>query len=166
MKLIVPSFHWLNICTVAVIVIAFGACNVMSIEPLGSENNISFENIYPNSIENANTILTGSGTRSWSSNSFTIEGISGFQPCRLDDQIVMNMDGSFSYDGGDVLCGAEDNMQIKSGSWNLNYTTRTLTFVPNTGDPVELYIEMLTDQEVVFSANYIGLDILGKLSKN
>jgi len=155
---------------VATILISFGACDVVSIDsgmlPSESENSIVFEDLYPTSVANAHSVLTGAGSRSWSVSSFTIENISGFQQCRLDDQIVMNTDGSFAYDGGGLLCGAEDSDQLKSGTWSLDYTTRTLTFVPDIGDQIELYVETLTGQEVVFSTSYIGLDILGKLNKN
>lgn len=170
MKLMITKTRRLNILMVTLTTFGFFACSVVSLDsglvPLGPDDSIIFEDIYPASAEVANDILTGSSTRSWSSKSFTIEEISGLQQCRLDDQIVIDMDGTFSFDGGDLLCGAEDNTKIKNGSWALDYTARTITFTPADSDPIALYIEMLTGTEIVISSSYVGLEVVGKFGSN
>lgn len=142
------------------------ACSVVE-EDRGDSSGtqtISFENIYPESIIDANAYLLGGASRTWSTVAFTIEGISGFQNCRLDDEITLMDDNTYRYDGGTMLCGAEDNQKIKTGSWDFDEGSRTLTFDRGTTRESVFYIESLTAGEIVVSSYYYNYEVVGKFA--
>lgn len=144
--------------------LAFTACSVVVEEGNNSSEagGITFENIFPSSIIDANTFLLGSGNRTWSTMEFTIEGINGFQNCRLDDEIELRDDNTYTYDGGTMLCGAEDSQKIKTGIWEFDGSTRTIVFDKGTEQESMIYIESLTDEEIVISSQYYSWLVVGK----
>ncbi|MEO9805823.1 MAG: lipocalin family protein [Reichenbachiella sp.] len=127
-------------------------------------NTITFENVFPNSLIDANTYLLGGGNRTWTTVAFTIEGVNGFQNCRLDDEIRLNEDNTYAYDGGTMLCGAEDNQKIKSGTWEIDAPSRTLTFDKGLDHESIMYIESLTSEEIVVSSHYYSWKVVGKFT--
>ncbi len=100
-------------------------------------------------------------TKSWKAQGFTTAGISGFQECRLDDVIILKADGTFEYDGGDFLCGAEDDQRLKSGIWEINLSEGVLIF--NKGGQLEYRAVLvgLEQNAVVLAGSYFGLEIKG-----
>ena len=39
----------------------------------------------------------------------------GSHDCRLDDEMDINIDGTYLYNGGSSLCGNEDDQRLKTG---------------------------------------------------
>lgn len=127
-------------------------------------SNITFENNFPNSVIDVDSYLLGGSTRTWTTVAFTIDGVNGFQNCRLDDQIRLNDDQTYNYDGGGMLCGAEDNQKLKSGSWEVNASFRLITFDRGTDHESVFYIESLTEEEIVVSSHYYSWKVVGKFT--
>ena len=144
------------------------ACSVVEGDFVEQDNStdLTFDNVFPTSSIDANNILRGDVTKSWETSAFTIESANGFQTCRLDDQIVLDADGTYAYDGGSVLCGAEDNEKNRSGSWTLDVDARLLILDEGTDNEFSLYVESLVESEIVVSTSYRGLAILGKFRSN
>ena len=104
------------------------SCDIVEVtpdqNPNGSGGNSSdminrgSEIIPADSVEFA-ALLHGNSSRVWSAEQFTLAGLNVFQSCRLDDQIQLINDGTYSYDGGDLLCGAEDNQQFIAALANI-----------------------------------------------
>lgn len=141
------------------------SCSVVEVDGMDSEGNtISFEDNFPASAIDVNTYLVGGATRTWVTVAFTIDGVNGFQNCRLDDQIRLNDDLTYSYDGGTTLCGAEDNQKLKSGNWEVNASNRTLTFDKGTDREAVFYIESLDEEEIVVSSHYYSWKVMGKFT--
>ncbi len=67
-------------------------------------------------------------SRMWSALTFQLEGLNGFQFCRLDDTFIFFSNGTYRYDGGEVLCGGEDNTRIKTGIWELSFQDSQIIF--------------------------------------
>ena len=106
--------------------------------------------------------LANDETKKWEATGFTMQLIDNFQSCRLDDVLSLNNNGTYNYDGGNVLCGAEDNERLKSGVWELNYQERKLIFDRGTSEEVELYIEEASDTKVIVSSTYMQLKVVGR----
>ena len=101
------------------------------------------------------------GMRTWSAKGFTLFGLRGFQSCRLDDEVSINADGTYTYDGGVELCGTEDNERTKSGTWELG-ENNTIIFDPGTDQAYEAKVTGLDQGEIVLSGTYLGLEIRGQ----
>ncbi len=72
--------------------------------------------------------LTNEDSREWQALTFQLEGLQGFQSCRLDDTFIFFDDGTYRYDGGEVLCGGADDARVKTGLWEINFDNLELTF--------------------------------------
>lgn len=141
------------------------ACSVVEVENMDSEDTeINFDGTFPNSSIDVDTYLLGGESRIWQTLEFTIDGIDGFQACRLDDQVQLNSDLTYDYDGGSMLCGAEDDTKLKSGTWEVDVDARILTFDKDTDREAIFYIESLNAEEIVVSAKYYSWNVLGKFT--
>lgn len=144
--------------------LAFCGCSVVTEDGEVNTEALTFEDSFPTSAIDANAYLLGGASRTWITVSFTIDGVSGSQSCRLDDQIELKDDQTYAYDGGGTLCGAEDDKKIKMGTWKLETSTRTLTFDEGTDREAKFFIESLTDEEIVVSSHYYSWKVMGKFS--
>jgi len=102
--------------------------------------------------------LHGTESKLWEAQGFTIAGISGFQDCRLDDQIELFADGTYQYNGGSILCGAEDSQSQRTGLWSLDFTQGVITFIID-GDEFEAVVSGLDPDGIVLSSSYAGLPV-------
>ncbi|WP_422361669.1 lipocalin family protein [Reichenbachiella sp.] len=147
------------------LVLVISACSVVEVENMDNENSeINFESTFPNSAIDVNAYLLGGASRTWTTLEFTIDGVDGFQNCRLDDQIQLNSDKTYDYDGGDMLCGAEDDQKLKSGTWEVDVDNRTLTFDAGTDREGIFHIESLNAEEIVVRSQYYSWEVLGKFT--
>ena len=105
--------------------------------------------------------LHGGNTKSWAAQGFTISGISGFQQCRLDDNMVLGEDGTYQYDGGETLCGAEDNQRLKTGTWEIEFDESMLIFNKGTQIEYQVIVSGLDENTIVLDGTYFGLEIRG-----
>jgi len=85
-------------------------------------------------------MLHSNSSKVWTAKEFTIEGFSNFLNCRLDDTITLNSDGTYSYSGGEILCGGED-VREKTGTWMVDFSNSLLIIDPT--------LETETSAEVV-----------------
>ncbi|UXX80050.1 lipocalin family protein [Reichenbachiella carrageenanivorans] len=144
--------------------LVFWGCSVVTEDgEIGTEA-FTFDDSFPASAIDAYTYLLGGASRTWITVAFTIDGVNGVQKCRLDDQIVLKDDQTYAYDGGNTLCGAEDDQKTKSGTWLLETSTRTLTFDEGTDRESQFFIESLTDKEIVVSSHYYSWKVMGKFA--
>ena len=102
--------------------------------------------------------LHGTESKLWDARGFTIAGISGFQDCRLDDQIEIFADGTYQYDAGNQLCGAEDNQANREGTWSLNFAQGIITFEVD-GESFEALVVGLGTDGIVLNSSYAGLPV-------
>lgn len=144
---------------------AISACSVVEVEDIDNENTeINFDSTFPNSAIDVDAYLLGGESRTWTTLEFTIDGVNGFQNCRLDDQIQLNSDKTYNYDGGDMLCGAEDDQKLKSGIWEVDVDNRILTFDAGTDQEAIFHIESLNAEEIVVRSQYYSWEVLGKFT--
>jgi len=93
--------------------------------------------------------IHGGSSVVWKADAFTLEGMSGFQDCRLDDQLTLTSEGQYTYDGGSNLCGGEDNQQIKSGEYSLDISNNHIIFDPETENEHVATVTGLADDQIV-----------------
>lgn len=152
------------------LLVACGDDSDSNADDINSEDGMSTEVItsngdYPASENDALAAIYGTDSKSWEMSQFTIQGMSGFQSCRLDDNVSFNSDGTYDYDGGEILCGAEDNQQTKSGTWELDFDNKKVVIDQGTDNEFSLDIENLTSGDITFSSEYFSLDVVGKLNR-
>ena len=104
--------------------------------------------------------LAGEVSRTWSALTFELEGLSGFQICRLDDTFTFFADGTYRYDGGEVLCGGDDDQQIKTGIWELDFGNLQIVFDEGTSIEYRATIAGLEDSRIQLNGQ---VDIFGNL---
>jgi len=159
-----------NIKIIAII-LALGSmqsCNLVELDETTDEAKVPVI-VGPNTVPQTESVfmdyLHGETERSWTANGFTIFGINGFQDCRLDDTIILRADGTFTYNGGSTLCGAEDSQTVVNGSWEKTPDESSVVFVQG-NNQYTATVTGLNDSLVVLSGRYIGLDINGVYSIN
>lgn len=149
----------------AVTVILSYSCGIVSLDETTDITNvqsISIVDSFPADETLLNTALTNNSSKSWNVTGFILAGSDLFQNCRLDDTMVLNSNGSYDYDGGNQLCGSEDNIRLKSGTWEVDFGTRTLYFDKNTDNEIEVFIETCEGSTIIISTQYFGMSVLGQ----
>mgnify|MGYP000120634159 CR=1 FL=1 len=115
------------IITMLIALISISACSVVELEtpeqldiasPLGT----------PATEAELLAELTNSDSREWQALTFQLEGLDGFQSCRLDDTFIFFDNGTYRYDGGEVLCGGADDARVKTGLWEIDFDNLAITF--------------------------------------
>lgn len=111
------------------------------------------------------TALTNDDTRQWDAVTFELEGLNGFQNCRLDDIFSFFNDGTYRYDGGEVLCGGADDQRVKTGIWEIDFENLTIVFDRGTSLETSATVSGLEDNrmELIGQVEIFGqmLDIQG-----
>ena len=86
--------------------------------------------------------------------------------CRLDDVIQLNADGTYSFDGGTLLCEADgtdpfdDNIGSREGTFTFDVATSTLSFELD-GNTFEGTIDGLSQNRLVIEGAYDDQAIRG-----
>ena len=114
---------------------------------------------------NFRTLLTDSVSKRWNTLVFTLAGSNAFTACRLDDIMVMFANGNYTYQGGQ-LCGAEDNVAVRNGSWEIDYTNKLIIFDKGTGNQYEAEVIGLDEDELRVKGSYMGMEVRGLYAKN
>ncbi|MEQ9288554.1 MAG: hypothetical protein RIG77_16660 [Cyclobacteriaceae bacterium] len=117
---------------------------------------------YPGTEAQLMTALTNNSSKNWGTTGFTLQVLRNFQTCRMDDKLSLASDGTYAYDGGDLLCGAEDDQRLKTGTWEMAFEERRLTFDKGTSEEISLYVEEASDTKVIVSSTYMRLRVVGK----
>ncbi len=165
-----------NILTPIVIfsiaIIGFSSCELVELEEMQQTVTMPDPDdpddppiMVPTSIpSNTDTLiqyLTNGSSKTWNALAFTIEDISGLQECRLDDVIELNIDGTYSYDGGNVLCGAEDDAQFQQGTWTFSAQNAQFVFDAGTSNEAVMELTGLDKSTAAIESSYFGLEVLG-----
>jgi hypothetical protein len=112
------------------------------------------------------SFIDGDGEKAWAARAFTLAGQTSFTACRLDDIITFKADGTYEYDGGEDLCGAEDNAFLKSGTWDVNFEDLTITFDRGTSNEEVGEVIGITENEIRVKGSYMMMEVRGLYTSN
>jgi len=142
----------------------FAACGVNDDEDNtnpSTDNTIGEADIVANDSIEFKTHIDGGTAKIWMASGFTIAGLTTFTECRLDDEFVFNADGTYTYDGGIDLCGAEDNERIKTGIWELDFRNRTILFDKGSSNEEPARVIGLNENEIRVNGSYMTMEVRG-----
>lgn len=127
--------------------------------------------ILPTEEEMFAELLHDGDAKTWLSSEFSIEGIGGFLDCRLDDVVILKADGTYEYDGGRELCGAEDNQRDRTGNWSFDFADQELIFEPGSDEESRVKLVSLEGNLLTFTGVYENdifgsFDISGRYTSN
>lgn len=106
--------------------------------------------------------IAGDNMKSWTASRFTLSGSTLFTSCRLDDIMTFNRDGSYRYDGGNQLCGAEDNRRVKTGNWTTDFEKKTILFDEGTLKEYNADIIGFYDNKLTLRGTYMSMEVRGE----
>ncbi|MBD99327.1 MAG: hypothetical protein CMO34_05745 [Verrucomicrobia bacterium] len=106
--------------------------------------------------------IAGDNIKVWTSNRFTLSGSTLFTSCRLDDIMTFNRDGSYRYDGGSQLCGAEDNRRIRTGRWTSDFDNKRIIFDKGSSREYTADIIGFSDTELRLRGSYMSMEVRGE----
>ena len=139
------------------------SCDVINLDtpptddPVDQNVSVSGPNTLPADQDTFLNYLRGNNGKTWNASQFTLQGMDGFQNCRLDDAMTLGNDGNYQFDGGNVSCGGEDQGQAQ-GTWNLDFENSRLSFVLG-GDTFQGEVVGLTENTLVIRGTYLGLTV-------
>lgn len=154
-----------------VIVLAFlASCNLVEVRETGTEDVDPLGTIpsFPTTEANFTQLFHSTSGQAWDADGFTLAGNTSFLSCRLDDQMMLMANetnpliGTYEYNGGDDLCGAEDDQVSKFGTYQINFTNKTVVFDAGTNNESVASVVGLDENEIVLEGSYLGLKIRGK----
>ncbi len=147
------------------ITLSFSSCELAELnEPPSDDADMDMVNLpttIPASIEEFEQAFHGGSERMWETASFQLAGFDGLQSCRLDDTMIINSNGMYQYDGGDILCMAEDDTRLKSGTWEVVNGGRGLLFDRDTENEYVADVNGFEDGVIALEGQYLGLSITG-----
>lgn len=153
-----------NFWVLAILLFLFGSCDITQLNQPDDDNDTEVIQA-PTELPTSSVVLEnefhGGGERIWETVSFTFMGVGGIQDCRLDDQMTINIDGTYAYDGGLTLCGAEDNQRTRTGTWEVTNDGKNIVFDAGTAAEYTADVTGLDDDMIAISGQYIGLNISG-----
>lgn len=143
----------------------FVGCNIVEVEegnspdsnnsPSGTEDQVNLgDQVLPEDALSLGQLLHNNDSKTWMASQFTIEGVGAFLDCRLDDTITLFSDGTYSYDGGANLCGADDDQRNRTGNWTFSFETLALIFEPGTDEEASATIVTLDEGVFTFTGVY------------
>ena len=113
---------------------------------------------FPTSETAFNTSISNNNSKIWGEADFELAGV-GVQDCRHDDLMTLNSDGTYSYDNGSLTCGADE--ATKAGTWEANYSAKTIVFDKGESDEYSATIVSLTEKTFKLKGKWSGMDISG-----
>jgi hypothetical protein len=128
-------------------------------------NTTPVENTNPSNFPPTETLFfeaianNGNGFKVWGDGDFELEGLSGFQNCRKDDFMTLRTDSTYSYNNGAIICGADS--QNKTGVWEIDFATKTITFDKGTASEYNATIIFLSSSKFILEGTWLGLRIKG-----
>ena len=115
--------------------------------------------IAPNSVAEIEEILSSTNMKSWNTKDFSLAGMK--LDCRMDDSFDFFSDHSFKFYGGDQLCGLEDILREREGTWMVDLENNKVVFTLSTGETYNAKYEKLTDEELRLTGTWGGMKIIG-----
>jgi hypothetical protein len=148
------------------ILILISGCDLVSLEEPASDNDQLNNDIIgpqtiPSNLEDYGRYFHNNSTKTYAAISFTLATLSGLQDCRLDDHMTIYADGRYQYDGGTLLCGAEDSEKLRSGTWVIIENGNALIFDQGTVREYRVNVDGLSESEIALTGGYLGLQIVG-----
>ena len=125
----------------------------------------TIENYPPLSSLELTEYLHGGSSKTWKATAFSLMGVINLQKCRLDDVITLKSDQTFQYDGGEDLCGREDNLRLRSGKWQVSEDGQKLIFEYEKNrkrkktERYQGHINNAGDGWIVLGGDYKGIEI-------
>jgi len=146
--------------------IAFSAgCSLVDLDEPNELDLIEAPIGLPSTQEELVNAIAGESGKSWETLTFKLEGLDGFQFCRLDDTFMFFSNGTYRYDGGEMLCGGEDNLRVKTGTWEIKFDTKEIIFDRTTNKEHSTQIVGIEDGKMLLRGQVeifgIALDIEG-----
>lgn len=141
------------------VIVLLSGCTLASLDEGAVEGVIEGPRTVPPNDAAISQMLHNNTSKSWKAHRFTLMDLPGFQVCRLDDTIRLDEDGNFKYNGGAELCGAEDNVTVKYGSWFVQ--NGMIIFSENESTVYQAKILGLVQDTLVVSGSYLGLEVKG-----
>lgn len=109
--------------------------------------------------------LHGDSSVTWDANDdFTI-AVYGKLDCRADDKLTLKSDSTYEFDGGDLLCGDEDNTKMRTGVWVADTSLSTITFDKGASNEFTATILGIKDNEIELEGTWNNLRISGTFNK-
>lgn len=161
--------------TLIICLLAFlASCDLVNIREEGTKEIDPLGTIpaFPTSETQFSQLFHSNDGRVWQANGFTIAGTEGFLDCRLDDKITLKANatnaliGTYEYNGGDDLCGAEDDATSKFGTYQIDFENKQVIFDAGTDNETTAKITGLDDTSIVLEGAYLGMTIRGKYLLN
>ena len=104
--------------------------------------------------------LTNNDNRKWNALTFQLEGLKGFQKCRLDDTFTFFKNGTYRYDGGKLLCGGADNKFVKTGIWEVDFKNLKIIFDKGTSLETSAVLSGLQEDKMELQGE---VEVFGKM---
>ncbi|MCZ4410221.1 lipocalin family protein [Cryomorphaceae bacterium 1068] len=149
----------------------FAACNESEDEPQDPSNNSQDAAIQEGEVDATDAasfkmMIDAGDEKTWLASAFTLAGQTTFTDCRLDDEMVFNVDGTYIYNGGNDLCGAEDNAQVKSGTWEIDFENRSIIFDKESNNEETAEVIGLSENEIRLQGSYMMMQVRGVYTAN
>lgn len=109
-------------------------------------------------------LIADSSSKSWEASFFTLAGSTQFTNCRLDDIMIFSTDGTYLYNGGTNLCGAEDSRASRNGTWEIDYDRKMVYFDKGTSREYVAEVIGLKNDEIRLKGVYMGMEVRGLYS--
>jgi hypothetical protein len=147
---------------VAISISLLASCKLASLEEPEKESVPSL----PSTLTEFEVLFHSNTQKVWKAQSFTLGSINGLQNCRLDDTMTIVSDGTYEYNGGQSLCGAEDSQRIKKGTWKILNNGANILFDEGTSTAYVAEVIGLESKKIVLRGTYFGLEINGTYVSN
>jgi len=148
------------------LLVAFLASVFLSCEVASLESPEEIRAMLPPTLEEFEQFFHSNTEKKWSCQSFTLAGLEGLQGCRLDDTMTILSGGTYTYDGGTNLCGAEDSQRIKTGNWKILSNGANIIFDEGSPAAYTVSVLLLESQKIVLRGTYFGFEINGTYQVN
>jgi len=145
-------------------VFLFAACNSSDNDgPNAADDAVTIEEGEIVAMDEAEfkSIIDGDAEKIWAASAFTLAGLTTFTDCRLDDSMLFRSDGTYEYNGGQDLCGAEDDAFIKTGTWEVNFDDATIIFDKGTSNEEVGEVIGMTETEIKLKGAYMMMEVRG-----
>lgn len=119
----------------------------------------------PDNQSDAENFLSGDDSKIWVNESFELS-VFGSLECRKDDIFTFFTDGTYEYDGGEMLCGDSDSKQIQSGTWELNLEDKKIIFDKGTEGESQADLITLKEDRIRAMGSWNNLEIDATYSSN
>ncbi|MFT6971109.1 MAG: hypothetical protein ACJAXX_001677 [Roseivirga sp.] len=141
--------------------LTFSACSLVELDEVPTPK-LEVPEGKPSNNSDFTFALASSESRTWSASGFTLEGLNGFQSCRLDDSFIFFANGTYRYDGGAVLCGGADDSRIKTGIWEIEIENSLIVFDRETDIEHSATVKGLNNGKILLQSK---VDIFGRFMK-